>query len=248
MLVTMKVAFGIGLAMLLMCLPAPANGQEGGATISSSSPGPTQTAAGPDKGQTDSDSPALQRRNPRYKVQPDDVLSLSFPLSPEFNQKITIQPDGYVNLQGAGSLYVEGLTVPELTEAFKKAYSGTLHDPIVDVDLTDFHKPFFIVTGQVGKPGQYDLRYDTTVSEAIGIAGGFTPQAKTQVFLYHRISHSWFEVKKLNLKDILNGKHVNEDAAMQPGDMVFVPEKFITNFRKYVPYTIGTYVSPVGSF
>jgi polysaccharide export outer membrane protein len=241
----MKVALGIGLAMLLMCLPALANGQEGGATISSpsSSPGPAQTAAGLGKDQTDSDSPALQRRNPRYEVQSDDVLSLSFPLSPEFNQKITIQPDGYVNLQGAGSLYVEGMTVPELVKAFKKAYSNTLRDPIVDVDLTDFHKPFFIVTGQVGKPGQYDLHYDTTVSEAIGIAGGFTPQAKTQDFLYHRVSHSW-----VNVKDILNGKHVNEDAAMQSGDMVFVPEKFITNFRKYVPYTVGTYVSPTGSF
>lgn len=238
-------AFGIGLAIVLICLPGPAKGQEGGATISPSLPGPAETAAGLDKGETDPDSPMLQRRNPRYEVQPDDVLSLSFPLSPEFNQKITIQPDGYVNLQGAGSLYVEGMTVPRLAEAFKKAYSDTLHDPIVDVDLADFHKPFFIVTGQVGKPGQYDLRYDTTVTEAIGIAGGFTPQAKTQVFLYHRVSHSWVEVKKLSVKDILNGKHVNEDAVMQSGDMVFVPEKFIANFRKYVPYTVGTYVSPM---
>jgi polysaccharide export outer membrane protein len=96
----------------------------------------------------------------------------------------------------------------------------------------------------VGKPGQYDLRYDTTVSEAIAIAGGFTPQAKTQVFLYHRISDGWVEVKKLNLKDILHGKNVNEDAVMKPGDMIFVPEKFITNFRKYVPYSVGMYVSP----
>jgi polysaccharide export outer membrane protein len=91
----------------------------------------------------------------------------------------------------------------------------------------------------VGKPGQYDLRYDTTVSEAIGIAGGFTPQAKTQVLLYHRVSDGWVEVRKVNLKDILHGKNVNEDTRMQPGDMIFVPEKFITSFRKYVPYSIG---------
>jgi hypothetical protein len=32
---------------------------------------------------------------------------------------------------------------------------------------------------------------------------------------------------------------VNEDAELQPGDMIFVPEKFITKFRKYVPYSVG---------
>jgi polysaccharide export outer membrane protein len=174
----------------------------------------------------------------------DDVLALSFPLSPELNQKVTIQPDGYINLQTAGSLYVQGMTVPELVEAIKKAYEHILHDPIVDVDLVDFQKPFFVVSGQVTKPGQYDLRADITVSEAIAVAGGFMPTAKTQVFLYHRVSTNWVEVKKLKLNDILRGKNVEEDVQMQPGDMIFVPEKFITNFRKYVPYNPGIYVNP----
>jgi hypothetical protein len=52
------------------------------------------------------------------------------------------------------------------------------------------------------------------------------------------------EVKELKLKDILNGKNVNEDVAMRSGDMIFVPEKFITKFRKYVPYYVGTTVNP----
>jgi polysaccharide export outer membrane protein len=131
------------------------------------------------------------------------------------------------------------MTVPEIVQAMKKAYSGILHDPIINVRLVDFQKPFFIVSGQVGKPGQYDLRHDTTVSEAIAIAGGFAPTAKTQVFLFHRVSSDWVEVKKLSLKDVLHGKNANEDAQLLPGDMIFVPEKFITNFRKYVPYSIG---------
>ena len=59
------------------------------------------------------------------------------------------------------------------------------------------------------------MRYDTTPSEAIAIAGGFTPGAKTQVFVYHRISPGWVEAKELKLKDILHGKNVNEDVAMR---------------------------------
>jgi len=198
-------------------------------------------------GKSDSTRPVLEQRYPRYKVQRDDSLSISFPLSPEFDQKVTVQPDGYINLRVAGALRIEGMSVPEIADALKTKYSKILHDPVIDVDLIDFQKPFFVVSGQVTKPGQYDLRYDTTISEAIAIAGGFAPTAKTQVFLYHRISPGVVEVKRVNLKTFLNGKKVDEDAEMHPGDMVFVPEKFITNFRKYVPYSLGMYVNPTSA-
>jgi polysaccharide biosynthesis/export protein len=184
--------------------------------------------------------PVLEERHPRYILQREDVLLLTFPLTPELNQTVTVQPDGYINLQNAGSVYAQGLTAPELIVAVKKAYTGVLHDPIIDVDIQDFQKPSFTVSGQVGKPGQYELRADITVAEAIAIAGGMTmPTAKTQVFLFHRVSKDQVEVRKVNLKDVLNGKKVNEDAMMQPGDMIYVPEKFISNFRKYVPYSVG---------
>jgi protein involved in polysaccharide export with SLBB domain len=185
--------------------------------------------------------PDLPRRNPRYRLQRDDVISVTFPLSPEFDQRsLTVQPDGYITPQEVGSIYVQDMTVPQVVEALKKAYSSILHDPIINVDLINFQRPYFTVSGQVGKPGQYDLRHDTTVAEAIATAGGLAPSAKTQVFVFHRVSQDWMQVKKLNLKDILNGKHVNEDAYLSPGDMVFVPENFITKFRKYVPYGFGT--------
>jgi polysaccharide export outer membrane protein len=185
-------------------------------------------------------APVLEQRHPRYVLQREDVLMVSFPLSTEMNQTITIQPDGYINLLNAGSVYAQGLTVPGLVEAIKKAYAGILHDPIVNIDVQDFQKPYFTVSGQVGKPGQYELRSDTTVAEAIAVAGGMTmPTAKTQVFLFHRASNDQMEVKKVNLKDILNGKNANEDAMVMPGDMIYVPEKFIAKFRKYVPYTVG---------
>ena len=199
---------------------------------------PTTTTPASAPGQSASDLP---RRNPRYKLQRDDVISVTFPLSPEFDQtSLTVQPDGYITPEEVGSIYVQDMTVPQITEALKKAYSSILHDPIINVDLVNFQRPYFIVSGQVGKPGQYDLRHDTTVAEAIATAGGLAPTAKTQVFVFHRVSQDWTEVKKMNLKDILNGKNVNEDAYLSPGDMVFVPEKFITKFRKYVPYGFGT--------
>src|SRR5271156_123540 len=230
---TMK---ALGVVILLATASVSAWGQQNNALTAVAGPSSSASAGTARSGD---DRPALQQRNPRYQVQRDDILIISFALSPELNQTVTIQPDGFINLQNVGSLYIQGMTVPEVVEALKKTYSKTLHDPIIDVDLKDFQKPYFVALGQVGKPGQYDLRYDMTVTEAIGVAGGFTPGAKTQVFLYHRVNNEWAEVRELKLKDILHGQNVNEDAHLMPGDMIFVPEKFITKFRKYVPYGFG---------
>lgn len=189
--------------------------------------------------------PELQERYPRYAIQREDILLIQFPLSPEMNQTVTVQPDGFINLQSAGSIHIQGLTVPQTVEAIKRAYINVLHNPIVSVDLEDFQKPFFTVSGQVGKPGQYELRSDITVAEAIAVAGGLAPTARMQVFLFHRESSQWFHVEKLNLKEIFNGKKANEDAVLRPGDMIFVPENNITKFRKYVPYGVnaGSYLA-----
>jgi polysaccharide biosynthesis/export protein len=227
---------------ILMIAAATMAGQEPTAATAPPPSRPVETASASQAG---TPQPQLQQRYPRYVIQRQDVLLISFPLSPELNQTVTVQPDGYINLQSAGSLHVQGMTVPQMVEAVKTAYAGTLHNPIITVDLEDFQKPFFTVTGQVGKPGQYELRADITVAEAIAVAGGLQPTAKTQIFLFHRTSNDWFQVEKLNLKDILNGKNLNEDATIKSGDMVFVPEKFIANFRKYVPYSInaGSYLA-----
>lgn len=204
---------------------------------------PGQFAAGDTGG--DTNRPQLAQRNPRYRINRSDTLNLTFPLSPEFNQTVTVQPDGYITLQGAGSICILGMTVPETGEAIKKAYARILHEPIIDVDLKDFQKAYFIVTGQVTKPGQYDLRYDLTAAEAIAIAGGFMPTAKTQVYLYHRAEGGWVQARELKLKDFLHGKNIAEDVEIRPGDMIFVPEKTITKVRKYIPYGIGVSSSPV---
>jgi len=236
-------AFAVG---TVLAANAPSSNTPAANTTTANAPAANQST--PTAASNDVAHPVAGERNPRYKICRDDELRLTFPIAPEFDQEITVLPDGYVNLQGAGSVYILGLTVPETVEAIKKAYAGVLHDPIIDVDLTDFQKPFFVVLGQVGKPGQYDLRYDMTITQAVAVAGGFAPTAKTQVLYYHPISSSTMEVKRLNIKDILNGKNVNEEVHLSPGDMIFVPEKAITKFRKYVPYGIGTSVIANGGY
>ena len=105
------------------------------------SPAPNLVAANTTtrtSGDTLSSRSQLEQRYPRYVIRREDVLELTFPLTPDLNQKVTVQPDGFINLRNAGSVHAEGLTVPQLVDAIGKAYVGTLHNPIIQADLIDF--------------------------------------------------------------------------------------------------------------
>lgn len=180
--------------------------------------------------------PGFHERNPRYRLRRGDSFDLDFSFSPEFNQSVAVQPDGYVTLKGVGSYFVEGQTVPELTETLKAAYAKTLHDPVIAVSLKDFEKPYFIAAGQVGKPGKYDLRSDLTVTEAVAIAGGFNEKAKhSQVVLFRPLQGGGYEAKLLNIKKLLASHDLSEDVPLQPGDMVYVPQNALSKIRPFLP-------------
>jgi polysaccharide export outer membrane protein len=209
-----------------------------------------QSAAGqpPSAGENDPQRPALHQRYPRYRVRPSDVIDLSFRFTPEFNQEVIVQPDGYIQGRGLTSdVYVQGLTVAETEQALRKAYSGILNDPEISITLKDFDRPYFVAGGFVGKPGKYDLRGATTASQAVAIAGGFADGAKnSQVVLFRRAnSDDWVEVKVLNLKEVMKGKNLNEDTVLQPGDMLYVPKSTWAKIEKFLPRSsLGAYFSP----
>jgi len=189
----------------------------------------------------------FKERNPRYGLRKGDSFDVDFAFSPEFNQTVVVQPDGFITLRGAGSMRVEGQTIPELTETIKKAYAKILHDPVVTVALKDFEKPYFLAAGQVAKPGKYDLRSDLTLVEAVAVAGGFTGNSKhSQVVLFRRVSDQLVEARLFNVKQMLQSHDLSEDAHLRPGDMIYVPQNAISKIRQYLPMpSTGVYFNPI---
>ena len=164
-------------------------------------------------------------RRPLYRLCRSDEVDVSFTLSPEFDQNLTVQPDGYVWLKDAGMVYARGLTLPEFSETIRRAYQGYLHEPQVAVALKNFEHPYFIAGGEVAQPGKYELRTDATVVEAVEVAGGFTQQAKhSQVVLFRRVGDELVEAHILNLKKMLKDHGLGEDPHLRPGDLIFVPQ------------------------
>jgi polysaccharide export outer membrane protein len=182
--------------------------------------------------------PVAAERYPRYLLRASDVLQITFPISPEYDQTVAIQPDGYISLRGIGDLYIEGKSLPELIEALRKTYQQFLHDPIITVELKDFEKPYFIAGGEFGHPGKFELRGDTTVAEAVAIAGGFTDKAKhSEVVLFRRAPGGWAEAKRLDVKQMLASKDLSEDIHLRPGDLIYVPKNTLSKLRQFIPNT-----------
>lgn len=187
------------------------------------------------------------QRHPLYRLTKSDTVDVNFTFTPDFNQTLTVQPDGFVALRGAGTLMAEGLAVPEIQQAIARAYQGVLHDPEVTVTLKDFDKPYFLASGEVTRPGKYELRGDLTVNEAVAIAGGLTPQARhSQVVLFRRISEGVAESHVIDLKKMLDSRDVREDLHLHPGDFIFVPQSRIAKIRRFVPTnSMSWYMNPM---
>jgi polysaccharide export outer membrane protein len=179
----------------------------------------------------------LEGPHPRYQILQGDVIELSFPFTPEFNQTVAVHPDGFVTLRVLGDVKVSGMTAPELTTMLEKEYSTILKDPMITVVLKEFQKPAFTASGEIGRPGKYEMTDDLTLSQAVAIAGGLTADAKhSQVLLFRRSSSDWVEVRKVDLKKLLNGD-LAEDFNILPGDMLYVPRKKISSIKAYLPIT-----------
>lgn len=238
-----------GAVVLLYCLGAQtgsvaAVAQEQ-AEASAPSRGATEaTKSGTADGASSPDE--MGNRRPLYRLQKSDVIEIQFNFTPEFNQMVSVQPDGFISLRGLDQLYVASLTVAELRDTIRQAYATTLHDPEVTITLKDFERPYFIASGAVAHPGKFELRGDATVTEGVALAGGFTEQAKhSEVVLFRRVSEERTEARILNVKRMLNSRDLAEDIHLRAGDLLYVPQNRISKIRRYLPTSsLSTYVNP----
>ncbi|MGA8669180.1 MAG: polysaccharide biosynthesis/export family protein [Terracidiphilus sp.] len=229
---------GLILAMLFAAISVAGFSQSGTpAAASGNVSGPANKAV---------QGPALEQRNPRYQIRSGDTFQLTFDYSPEFNQEIAVQPDGYISLAGTSSVPVLGQTIPELENTIRHAYEGILRDPVISIALKDFEKPYFIAAGQVGKPGKYDLRSDLTATEAVAVAGGFTDASKhSQVVVFHHVDGNLVESHLLNLKSMLAKRDLAEDIHLEPGDVVYVPQNNLSKIKRFISApSLGMYLTP----
>jgi polysaccharide export outer membrane protein len=164
----------------------------------------------------------------RYRITPGDVLEITFPFVPELNQTQTVQPDGYVSLKDARDLRAQGRTVEQFRDDVRTIYGEFVREPVFTVALKEFEKPYFLANGEVQKPGRYELRGATTLTQAVAIAGGFTHGANTaRIVLYRQFGDSGAEARQINVGRMYARKDLSEDPLLRPGDTIVVPRSVL---------------------
>jgi polysaccharide export outer membrane protein len=183
----------------------------------------------------------------RYRLQPGDVLEIQYRYSPEFNQTVTVQPDGYVSLEVGGDLKVAGLTIEQTRQTIVRRASARLREPVATVTLKEFQKPYFVVAGEVTQPGKIEMRERVTAIQAIMLAGGMKETARSsQVVVFRKINSDMAEVKLLNLKTIRRTSDLENDLTLQPGDMVFVPRDKISKIERFMKLaSVAAFMAPI---
>jgi polysaccharide export outer membrane protein len=185
-------------------------------------------------------------RDRRYRLQPTDRLELAYRYTPEYNESLTIQPDGFVSIKLIGDLKLEGLTLDEARTTILSGLKTRLNDPEITVTLQDFVHPSYTVAGLVGSPGRYEIHGRVNAIEAIAIAGGFKDSAKhSQVILFRRVSPDMAQTHILNLKKLMDPSHphLEEGVDIEAGDLLVVPKNRVSKIADYVHWvSVGSYI------
>jgi polysaccharide export outer membrane protein len=185
-------------------------------------------------------------QRPHYTLHTGDVLSVDYRYTPEFNQTVTVQPDGYVNLDIVGNIKVGGLSLNEVHDQIVQMASSRLNNPELTITLKEFQHPYVVVAGEVIAPGKFDLREDTTALQAVMLAGGFKDSARdTKVFLFRRINGDMAEVRQLDLHNVKKTADLERDAELQPGDMILVTRNKMEHLSRFMKASnLGVYFNP----
>jgi polysaccharide export outer membrane protein len=190
----------------------------------------------------------FSERDPRYRIEPTDVLEIHYRYTPEFDQTVTVQPDGFVTLQIVGDLKLQGLTLDQVKAALLEKASLRLKDPEITLVLKDFERPYFMVGGEVEKPGKFEMRGQVTALQAIAMAGGFkNASAKhSQVILFRRVGPDLAKTEILNLKAAMSPSAKEALADLRPGDLLVVPQNTVSKIERFIKWVnVGMYYNPV---
>jgi polysaccharide export outer membrane protein len=168
---------------------------------------PQQTSAGAPVGSKD------------YKVGPTDVLSILVWDQPQFSGSFSVHEDGNITLPLVGDLPAAGKTPDQIAQVVTQALSKYVVKPLVTVTVQEVLSKKYYMDGEIARPGEYPLVAPTTVLEAISKAGGLQEFANAKHIYILRGDKKI----RFNYKDVISGKHMDQNIDLKPGDHVVVP-------------------------
>lgn len=183
------------------------------------------------------DGPELaNKKNYIYTLSLADQIRVSVYQEEDLTSQTRIDARGHINLPLLGEVAVGGLTVVEAQKAIQEAYKAGrfLRNPQVTVNVIEYAPREVSIQGQIRSPGRYTLPIESTftVVELVTKAGGITDIGKGSAVSVTRVSTDGSKkVFVIDVDNVIKGRkdQKNDDNTLllQPGDVVYVPERLI---------------------
>jgi polysaccharide export outer membrane protein len=194
-----------------------------------------------------SDIELVEKKDPNatYVVDPPDAIRIEFTNDPAMTREVALRSDGCVTLPLLEDVHVAGLTPMQIREKLEKMYAQYYTDPKLLVSVTGFNSKHVYVYGEVaGRRGSLAYTGKMTVSDVIGLVGGFTNRAAPDRVRVVRRDPERPEVFRVDLKALIyEGDHMQE-VSLAENDVVYVPPNILAK----IGYTFEALLFPIGGF
>ncbi len=185
-----------------------------------------QHAAAPSESSAPSNTASASRNSAddHYVIGNSDMLDINVWQEKDLTESVPVRSDGKISLPLIGEIQASGRTPLQLQEEITAKLRSYLTAPDVTVMVLQMNSRRFNVLGRVAKPGSYPLSATTTVLDAIAVAGGYLDFAKVKkIYILRRDAQGGLSRIPFNYKDVIEGKHPEENIKLLPDDSVVVP-------------------------
>jgi polysaccharide export outer membrane protein len=159
-----------------------------------------------------------------YRIGGGDVLEIATWKEQELTRRdVLVRVDGKISFPLLGDIAAAGMTPVELTETIQKGLTKYVTAPVVTVTVTNPGSQRVYVLGEVVRTGEYPLTKNLTVLQAFALAGGFTQWASKDEIILLRKDGPKEKIFKINYKDIVKGRDVENNLILQANDTIVVP-------------------------
>lgn len=181
---------------------------------------------------------------PEYTLAAGDQLDIVVSSAPELSRTLTVGPDGRVVMPMSRPIMAAGRTFGQVQAELSAELAKQLRDPTLAVTPRAYAPEQIYVGGQVGQPGTYTMPGRIGALEAILMAGGMRPTAKTrQVAVLRRAPNGGMMMRTVNIRNgLLNIREYDDNMQLRRGDIIYVPQSniaeigtFMQNFRNALP-------------
>lgn len=160
--------------------------------------------------------------NAAYKLNQGDVLQVSVWGEETLQKEVRVLPDGSITFPLAGRVEVANETAPEVEKRITEKLKVYLPDPQVTVMVSNAEGNKAYVIGKVLKPGAVLLTGNTTVLQAISLAGGLDKFADLGTIKVLRAGKSQ-TIVNVNYNSLIKGQSLDSNVLLNAGDTILVP-------------------------